>query len=235
MSFPAAILAGGLGTRLGELTRSIPKALIPIDGQPFLAHQLALLRRNGIDRVVMCLGHYGEQIREFAGDGSQFGLSVDYSFDGPTLLGTAGALRRASHLLDDAFFVIYGDSYLPCHYQAVRESFELSGKRGLMTVFHNRNAFDTSNVEFRNGAIAVYDKKNRTPAMHHIDYGLGVFRRDVFLAIPENQPYDLAQVYVDLLVKGDLAAYEVAERFYEIGSVQGIRELEQYLRGEDKR
>ena len=235
MSFPAAILAGGLGTRLGELTRSIPKALIPIDGQPFLAHQLALLRRNGIDRVVMCLGHYGEQIREFAGDGSQFGLSVDYSFDGPTLLGTAGALRRASHLLDDAFFVIYGDSYLPCDYQAVRESFELSGKRGLMTVFHNRNAFDTSNVEFRNGAIAVYDKKNRTPAMHHIDYGLGVFRRDVFLAIPENQPYDLAQVYVDLLVKGELAAYEVAERFYEIGSVQGIRELEQYLRGEDKR
>ncbi len=235
MSFPVAILAGGLGTRLGELTRSIPKALIPVNGRPFIAHQLELLRANGIERVVLCIGHYGEQIQEYVGDGSPFGVAVQYSFDGPVLLGTAGALRRAAHLLDDSFFVVYGDSYLPCDYQAIKARFEQSGKAALMTVYHNRNAFDTSNVEFRNGQIVVYNKRNRTPQMDHIDYGLGVFRRDIFLRLPADRVCDLAQIYTDLLAAGQLAAFEVSERFYEIGSVQGLRELEDYLRSEEKR
>ena len=127
MSFPVVILAGGLGTRLGEITKTVPKALVEVNGEPFLAHQLRLLRSNGIERVVMCVSHLGEMIREYAGDGSMFGLRLDYSFDGAILLGTAGAVRRALPLLDESFFVLYGDSYLPCDFGWVGNSFEQSG------------------------------------------------------------------------------------------------------------
>jgi NDP-sugar pyrophosphorylase family protein len=227
---PVAILAGGLATRLRPITETIPKALIDIAGEPFLAHQLRLLHRHGFDRVVICVGYLGEQIREFAGDGSRFGLHIDYSPDGPRLLGTAGALRRALPLLGDAFSVIYGDSYLPCDYAAALAAFQDSGKLGLMTVYRNRGLWDASNVEFADGRIVAYDKANRTPAMHHIDYGLGAFRREAFSGIAEDQVYDLAALYQDLLRHGELAAWESPERFYEIGSLEGIRDLTEFLK-----
>jgi len=226
---PVAILAGGLATRLRPLTETLPKALVEIRGAPFLAHQLRLLRRNGINRVVLCVGYLGERIREFAGDGSAFDLRLDYSFDGPKLLGTAGALRQALPLLGDAFFVLYGDSYLPCNYAAAEEAFRASGKTALMTVFRNQGRWDYSNVEFSEGRIRAYDKTNRTPAMHHIDYGLAVVRREPFEALREGQRADLAEVYQDLLQRDQLAGFEVQERFYEIGSLEGIRGLEEFL------
>ena len=226
---PVAILAGGLATRLRPITETIPKALVEINGQPFLGHQLELLARSGIRRVVLCLGYRAEQIQEYAGDGSSFGLHVDYCLDGPKLLGTAGAIRRALPQLGPSFFVLYGDSYLPCDYAAIEQTFTGSGKAGLMTVFRNEGQWDVSNVEFRGGRIVAYDKSNRTAAMHHIDYGLGVFRREVFDAVPEGQPGDLAALYQDLLRRGELAAFEAATRFYEIGSPEGIRELAELL------
>ncbi len=227
---PVAILAGGLATRLRPVTETIPKALIEIAGEPFLGRQLRLLSGSGITEVVMCVGYRANQIEEYAGDGARFGLRVSYSADGPRLLGTAGAVRRALPLLGEAFFTLYGDSYLPCDYQAIQRCFLESGKLGLMTVFRNEGDFDTSNVEFNEGIIA-YDKLNRTSRMRHIDYGLGVFRSAVFADLPADQPFDLAAVYQDLLKQGQLAAYEVPERFYEIGSPQGIRELEGLLSG----
>ena len=226
---PVAILAGGLATRLRPLTETIPKALVEIGGEPFLGHQLRLLRRSGLDRVVLCAGYRGEQIREYAGDGSAWGMRVDYSFDGPKLLGTAGAIRRALPLLGDGFFVLYGDSYLPCDYRAIEQAFRDSGKSGLMAVYRNEGRWDTSNVKYSQGRILAYDKANRTPAMRHIDYGLGVFRREPFDALPEDQPADLAAVYQELLRRGELAAFEAPTRFYEIGSLDGIRELEEFL------
>lgn len=226
---PVAILAGGLATRLRPITETIPKALVEIRGEPFLGHQLRLLRERGLEHAVLCVGYRGEQIREYAGDGSAFGLRVDYSFDGPKLLGTAGAILRALPLLGENFFVLYGDSYLPCDYGAVEGTLLESGKDGLMTVHRNEGRWDTSNVEFSEGRILAYDKANRTSAMRHIDYGLGAFRRRPFDALPEGQAADLAGVYQDLLRQGELAAYEVPTRFYEIGSPEGIRELEEFL------
>jgi len=151
---------------------------------------------------VLCISHLGEMIREYAGDGSRFGVRLDYSFDGPVLRGTAGAIRNALPLLDDSFFVLYGDSYLPCDFQAVGQSFDQSGKLGLMTVFRNEGQWDTSNVEFTAGEILAYDKKARTPRMQFIDYGLGVFRRDAFAGLPADEICDLAQLYQDLLARG---------------------------------
>ena len=225
---PVAILMGGLGTRVRPLTETAPKALLPIGGEPFISHQLRLLRNRGIERVILCVGYLGEQIRDFVEDGAAFGLEIDYSWDGPVALGTAGALRRALPKLGDAFFVIYGDSYLPCDYHAVEETFLKSGGQALMTVFHNEGQWDTSNVEFGNGQILAYDKKNRTERMHHIDYGLGVFKSRVFSGLPE-KPCDLATIYQDLLGRGELAAFEVGERFYEAGSFEGIRALDEYF------
>jgi NDP-sugar pyrophosphorylase family protein len=226
---PIAILAGGLATRLRPVTETIPKALIEIAGEPFLGHQLRLLSRGGIRHAVLCVGYLGEQIREYAGDGSAFGLRVDYAFDGPHLLGTAGAIRQALPLLGDAFLVVYGDSYLPCDYGAVAQAFLVSGKLALMTVYRNAGQWDSSNVEFSEGRILAYDKANRTPRMHHIDYGLGVFRRQAFAAVPGNRPHDLAALYQSLLRQGELAAWESPQRFYEIGSQEGIRELTELL------
>jgi MurNAc alpha-1-phosphate uridylyltransferase len=226
---PVAILAGGLATRLRPLTEAIPKALVEINGEPFLAHQLRLLSRSGFERVVLCAAYRGEQIREYAGDGRAFGLHIEYSFDGPQLLGTAGAIRRALPLLGDNFFVLYGDSYLPCDYASIERTFLASKMAALMTIFPNSDRWDTSNVEFSGDRIRAYDKVNRTVVMRHIDYGLGVFRRDVFEALPEAQPADLAAVYQGLVRRGELAAYEVPTRFYEIGSPEGIRELAEFL------
>jgi NDP-sugar pyrophosphorylase family protein len=229
--FPVAILAGGMGTRLRPLTEHVPKGLVEVAGRPFLEHQLALLKRNGLDRVVLCVGYLGHKVCEYFGDGSRFGMQVRYSHDGPSLLGTAGSIRKALPLLDGEFFVLYGDSYLPCDYRAVADAFRRSGKRGLMTVFRNEGRHDTSNVEFADGCIRRYDKQNRTPAMRHIDYGLGVFRRSAFAALDPDQARDLARVYQELLEAGELAAYEVSQRFYEIGSAEGLRETAAYLSG----
>jgi NDP-sugar pyrophosphorylase family protein len=227
---PVAILAGGLATRLRPATAAIPKALIEIAGEPFLAHQLRLLARAGYRRVVMCVGYRSEQIVEFAGDGHGFGLEIAYAVDGPKLLGTGGALKRALPLLGGgAFAVVYGDSYLTCDYRAAERAFLESGKLGLMTVYRNHGRFDTSNVAFAGGRILAYDKANRTPAMQYIDYGLGMFRREAFDAVPADQPADLACLYQDLLRRGELAAWESADRFYEIGSKEGIRDLAEYL------
>ncbi len=226
---PVAILAGGLATRLRPLTETIPKALIEVNGEPFIAHQLRLLASRGIERVVLCVGYRGEMIRNFVGDGSRFGLHADVVFDGPVLLGTAGAIRNALPLLGENFFVLYGDSYLPCDYAAVGSAFLCSGKRGLMTVFRNDGKFDASNVEYRDGQIVAYDKKITTPAMKHIDYGLGAFRADVFTELPDGMHCDLAAVYQSLLGAGELAAFEVPERFYEIGSLRGLKETSEYL------
>ena len=227
---PAVILAGGLATRLRPLTERIPKALIEVAGHPFLWHQLQLLKRNGIRRVVLLVGHLGESIRQRFQDGAELGISIDYSFDGPALLGTAGAIRQALPLLPERFFVLYGDSYLPCNYAAVEAAFRQSGSPGLMTVYRNEGLYDTSNVEYDGGRILRYDKRNRTPAMHHIDYGLGAFHRSVFEAIPPGQARDLATVYQDLLQAGSLAAFEVHQRFYEIGSPEGLRDTAEFLK-----
>jgi NDP-sugar pyrophosphorylase family protein len=226
---PCAILCGGLATRLRPITDKIPKSLIPINGEPFIALQLRLLYSKGLRHVVLCVGYLGEMIQEFVGDGAAFGLSVSYSFDGTLLLGTAGAIRKALPLLGESFFVLYGDSYLTCDYGDVAGAFQAARTQGLMTIYRNEGRFDASNVEMSNGLILRYDKRNRTPAMHHIDYGLCTFAQSAFKELSPNEYRDLSEVCHSLAASGRLAGYEVDERFYEIGSEQGILDLERYL------
>jgi NDP-sugar pyrophosphorylase family protein len=227
---PLVILAGGMATRLYPATRKIPKSLIDIAGKPFIDHQLTLLRKKGIFQVVLCVGYLGELIEEYVGDGSQWGLDVQYSYDGDILLGTGGAVKKALSLLPDTFFILYGDSYLDIDYKVVIERFYEEGLPVLMTIYRNQNAFDSSNILMKSGRILKYDKKSRDPAMEFIDYGLVVIQKKVFEPYPANKPLDLTQVLSLLVDSGQVAAFEADQRFYEIGSTSGIKETEEYIR-----
>ncbi|HYA85846.1 MAG TPA: nucleotidyltransferase family protein [Nitrospirota bacterium] len=229
MTLPVAILAGGLATRLQPVIEQIPKALIDVAGKPFIVRQLELLRRHGLKRAVLCVGHLGEMVRDAVRDGSQWGMDISVVSDGLSLLGTGGAVRNARHLLGDQFFVLYGDTYLDCDYATIERAFLASGKLGLMTVLHNNNQWDRSNVFFQEGKIYLYDKQNAVPEMQHIDYGLGAFSARVFDAYPANEVIDLAEVYQELLRRHELAGFEVLQRFYEIGSPAGLEETRRYF------
>ena len=232
MSLPVAILAGGLATRLRPLTQKIPKSLVDVAGKPFVVRQLDYLQQQGITRVVLCLGYLGEQVEAVVGDGSVFNLDVCYSWDGPRLLGTGGALSQALQLLGKQFFVFYGDSYLPIDIRAVERNFLASGKPALMTVLKNGDQWDKSNVLFRDGSIVEYNKRTPRPEMAHIDYGLGVLSASVLENVPVNEPFDLADIYHELSVRRLLAGHEVFERFYEIGSYKGLAETIKYFKKE---
>jgi NDP-sugar pyrophosphorylase family protein len=224
-----AILAGGLATRMRPITTTIPKAMIEVAGQPFIAHQLQLLSRQGVRRVVLCLGYLGEQVAAFVGDGGRFGIEAQVSYDGDRLLGTGGALRKALPLLGEQFFVLYGDSYLDIAYAPIAEAFAASGLDGLMTVFRNEGRWDTSNVLFESNRIVCYSKKDRLPQMRHIDYGLGLMKASVLARRGSDEPFDLADLYSELVASRRLAGFEVSRRFYEIGSPVGLAETEDYL------
>ena len=228
--WPVAILAGGLATRLRPATEKNPKALLSLAGEPFLVHQLRLLQSENFRKVVLCVGYLGEMIEAKIGDGKQLGLQIHYSYDGPMLLGTGGALKHAVSKLGRKFLVIYGDSYMPVDYAAVVEAFVRSEKPALMTVFQNEGRWDTSNVWFQAAEIHRYDKKVRVPQMRHIDYGISVLTAGVFADFPDNAPFDLASLFSRLVREKQMAGYEVKQRFYEIGSEQGLTELDGLLR-----
>ncbi len=228
--FPVVILAGGLGTRLQPFTAHTPKILVPVLHQPFVLHQLHLLKQKGIKKILFCIGYQGQQIEKVVGDGTPLGLEIQYHYDGDALLGTAGAIRAALPQLAESFFILYGDAYLPCDYHALQQAFLASHQPALMSVFKNQNAYDRSNVLFKNNCLLAYNKAHPTPDMQHIDYGLGLFHRAIFESLPLHQPYDLATLYQDLAEKKQLAAYEVTERFYEVGSWRGILDLENHLK-----
>lgn len=226
---PVALLAGGLATRLGATVAALPKALVPVAGRPFVDHQLALLRAEGVRRVVLCVQHLASAVEAHLGDGSAHGLEVAYSHDGEQLLGTGGALRRALPLLGEASFVLYGDSYLEIPLLPIVRALEDSGAWGVMTVLANGGRWDRSNALVRDGRLVRYDKRAPSPEMEHIDYGLALLRREAIARIPAGTPYDLSDLYRDLVEEGRMVGFEVTRRFYEIGSPEGLAETRAYL------
>ncbi len=233
------ILAGGLGTRMRPRTETVPKSLLEVAGRPFVDHQLAWLAQHGIVEIVLSVGHLGEMIEAHVGDGARFGVSVRYVNEGRVLRGTAGALRLALDcgVLDERFLVTYGDSYLPVDFGAIAQDFHDRGAAALMTVFHNEGRWDTSNVVFdaEHATVVLYDKsRTLRPAQdfRYIDYGLSAFRRSVIEGeVPQGLRCDLADVFCALSQRGELAGLLVRERFYEIGSPQGLADLEALLGG----
>jgi NDP-sugar pyrophosphorylase family protein len=221
------ILAGGLGTRMRPLTETCPKTLLPAGGRPFAWHQLQWLAAQGINEVIYSIGHQGNMIRSYWAQEPSPLPSIRYVDEGERLLGTAGALRlaREQGVLDESFFVIYGDSFLPVEFTPIWRAFQASSQPALMTVLRNEGRWDRSNVIYQPGRVMLYDKA-AAPGMQYLDYGLSCFRRDLFDDLAHS---DLAGVFHDLSLEGRLAGFQVHERFYEIGSPAGLRDFEQYL------
>jgi NDP-sugar pyrophosphorylase family protein len=202
----------------------MPKSLIEIAGKPFIYHQLKLLKQSGFENIVICAGHLGDMIEDYVKDGGDFGLKIDYSFDGDKLLGTGGAVKKAIALLGNSFMVIYGDSYLKVNYKDVEKFFFNSNKDILMTVYKNNGQYDKSNAVFQNGVLKFYSKKGQLKEMNYIDYGLSCFKSDIFSQIQE-EVFDLETVYIKGIKQNNIAGYEVFERFYEVGSFDGLKEF----------
>jgi len=229
--YQVVILAGGFAKRLGLITEQIPKALVKINDIPFVDWQLNLLAEKGIKKVIFCISYKSEMIERHIGDGSRFNLEVKYSKDGITQLGTGGAIKKAMPLLDERFMVLYGDSYLEMDYKDAETEFESSGKPAMVTVYQNSGEFDTSNIKFTKNVVEQYKKGSINTQFTHIDYGLSLFKKEVFRNIESGKYLDLSQVFEDLSRRKDLAGYEVFNRFYEVGSFQGISDLSKYLSG----
>ncbi len=225
-----AILAGGLAKRLGDLTRNQPKSLVEVKGRPFLEYQLELLRRVGIRNIVLCIGHMGEQIERHFGNGRKYGVNIEYSLEDKPL-GTAGALQKAGHLLDSVFFTMYGDSYLFVDFSLVMSYFKSQNKLALMIVYKNYDQYDRSNTVVDGNLVKKFNKKEKTEDMVHIEYGVNIFRREVLKMVPENQAYSLDEFFPRLIDMDELLAFEVKERFYEIGSPQGLKDFEEHIKG----
>ena len=223
MTIPVAILAGGLAKRLKKNTFNKPKALIDIAGKPFISRQLSYLSNQNIKDIVICTAHLGNQIKDYVGDGSRYNLKVSYSDDGDKLLGTGGSLKKASRILGENFFILYGDSFLPINFSLVEKAYFRQKKPALMTVFKNNDHGDKSNVYFKNKCV-LYNKKNPQKNMNYIDYGLNVVKRTIFYNFPSNKMFDLSDVFEDLSKKNLLAGLEIYERFYEIGSINGLND-----------
>jgi len=224
------ILAGGLATRLGNLTRNQPKSMVKVWGKPFLEYQLEVLRRGGIEDIILCIGHMGEQIERHFGNGSKYGVNIEYSTE-DKLLGTAGALKKAEALLNGRFFTMYGDSYLFLDFSLVMSYFESRNKLALMTVYKNYDRYDKSNTIVEEGLVKKFSKKERTRDMVYIEYGANIFKKEALEMIPENQFYSLDDFFPSLIKMEELLAFEVKERFYELGSPQGFEEFKTYIRG----
>lgn len=231
MTLPTlAILAGGLATRLRPITKTIPKSLVEVAGEPFLAHQLRLAHRQGFRKVVLLIGHLGEQIEAFAGDRSAFGLAVAYAHDGDIHRGTGGALRAACSHFDEHVFVTYGDSYLDIAVEPIWEAYRRVGASAMMTVLHNRDRWDASNVRFDGSRIWSHDKTSTgQPGVEWIDFGLSAYRTAILANWPNPDPFDLSAVSKALAERGEMAGYEVSRRFYEIGKPDGLAETDAYL------
>ena len=224
------ILCGGLATRLKPLTEKITKSMIEIGGKPFLEHQLNLLKKNNIFDIVLCIGHKGEYIESYFGDGSRFGVRIKYSREKEELLGTGGALKQAESLLDEVFLVIYGDSYLPFNFKAAVDYFNEFNKLGLMVVYKNQNRYEKSNVVVKDNLVIEYSKEGLDKKMEYMDYGVSIFKKKALKFLPENTHCDLSQLHLSLIEKDQLMAFESKIRFYEAGSFPGIEEFKRYIK-----
>jgi NDP-sugar pyrophosphorylase family protein len=227
MIFPVIILAGGKATRLGKIAKNTPKSLIKINNHPFLYHQLIYLEKQGIKEVIICAGHLGFKIKKFI-EKKKINLKIKYFNDGKKLLGTGGAIKKILPFLKNNFFVMYGDSYLPINFRNVQKLYINSKKLGLITIYKNKNKLDKSNIILKSGNI-YYDKFKPIKGMHYIDYGLNILNKRVFKYFNLKKKFDLAEV-LNLISKKNLLTFMlVKKRFYEIGSLHGIKDTEDFL------
>lgn len=223
-----AIMCGGLATRLSGLAKNIPKSMIDIEGKPFLEYQIEMLKKHNITDIVLCVGHLSNKIEDYFGHGSKFGVNIKYGYDGDKLLGPIGAIKNAESLLNDVFFIMYGDSYLSVDFQKAYSFFKEHDKLGLMVVYKNNNKYDKSNLIIKNNMVVGYGEKEAV----YIDYGTSIISKKALELVPENTIYSTGQFFSDLISKKELLAFEADKRFYHIGNPDTLEELRSFIRSQ---
>ncbi len=225
----AAVLAGGLGTRLRPMTEAVPKGMVEVNGRPFLELEIGLLKASGVDQLVLCVGHLGEMVEAHFRDGSRWGVKIEYSYDGPRLLGAAGALKRAEPLLQETFFVTYGDAYLRADYGALMRRLIDSGRLAVMAVYKNHNKHGRSDLVVKDARVVRYDKRASGKGLDWINFGVSALRKKALGLIPAGKPCDEEQFYGELIKRDELLAFSVKERFYEIGTAESLKEFQLFI------
>jgi len=219
------ILCGGLATRLGDISKETPKSMIKIGGKPFLEHQIDFLKNSSIKDIILCVGHLSEKIEDYFGNGKDFGVKITYSHDGDKPLGPIGAVKNAEPLLEDTFFIMYGDSYLTADLQKAYSFFKQNNKLGLMVVYKNNNRYDKSNIVTKDNMVLSYGENDAT----YIDYGTSILRKKTLEFIPKNTFFTTGDLFTKLIEEKELLSYEVKERFYHIGNPEALKEFRKYI------
>lgn len=227
--YPVCILAGGLGSRLGPLASDTPKPLVEVAGRPFVLHQLELLARHGVRRVVLCVGYLGEKIEEAVGH-QRYDIAISFSYDQPGLDGTLGAIRRALPLLGERFLFLYGDTYLRIDYAGAAVRWASSGLPAMMSVLRNDGRWERSNAVLEDDLVVRYDKASPTPDMEWIDYGLGGLTPGA-IDLVDDSVSDLSGLQRELASRRLLFGVEADNRFYDIGTPEKLAETEAFFLG----
>ena len=227
----AVILAGGPGSRMRPLTETTPKCLLPVKGRPFIDYQLELLSHGGVRDIVLCVGYLGEMVEAHVGDGGDRGMDIEYSWDPPEPGGTAGALKHAEPLLDEKFFLTWGDSYVRVDHNAMYAAHCAGPPEVVVTmgVFRNENAYDASNLDVDGPKVSCYAKNCPEKGFVYIDAGISVFERSAVAEIPPNENLPLDGFFSNWASGGSLGAYVIKQRFYEIGSPAGLADFEKFV------
>ena len=218
----AVILCGGLGTRLRPLTYDIPKPMIPFGDKPFLQILIDYFKAQGVEKFVFCTGHLHEQIEKHFGDGSQLGVEIVHSVELEPL-GTGGALLNSRHLLDEQFFFAFGDSYLPLELRHLTRVQKESNALGVITVYMNNDKIASNNVRIMpDGRVQDYIKKNPPTSMNGLEAGLSLFNKNILNHAP-GRIFSLEEaIFPKLINPGKLFGLLTNQRFYDIGTPDGL-------------
>lgn len=226
----SVIVAGGLGTRLRPITYEVPKSMVRVNGKPFLEHQIQRLESGGIKTLLLCIGYLGEQIREYFGDGSRFGVNIKYSVEEKPL-GTGGALKNAEKELEKEFILLNGDTVTQVDYKKLMEIHKSSGKTGLVLLYDNSERIAANNISLgKDGLVTAYSKKSSI-GMTHVDAGVYVFNKKVLSLIPKNRKVSLeAEIFPKLIKQKELLGCKTKQRFYDMGTPERLKKMEEILR-----
>jgi NDP-sugar pyrophosphorylase family protein len=215
-----AVLAGGRGTRLGPLTRDLPKPMIPIGGRPFLERVIESFAERGLRDFALLIGYRGEVIEKHFGDGRRLAVRIVYSREREPL-GTGGAVREARHLLGDRFLLTYGDVYRRFDY----DRFVRAHDEPCLAVFRRMSV---GNCEIEGDRVIRFDK--RAPELPYIDAGFCLMPASTIDLLPANSACSFEEtVFPRLAEERRLACEVVDQNFFGIGTPEELRRAEAAL------
>lgn len=218
------ILAGGLGTRLSPITVDIPKPMVLIKDKPFLEYLILMLKKHSLKRILLCVGYLGRKIEAYFGNGLRWGIEIKYSYE-KELLGTGGALKLASNLIEEKFLLLYGDSYLDINYNEFINFFERQKTTGSVVIYDNTMG-DTNvknNITIDGNLITIYDKNKKDARLKYVEAGVSIFRKRLLNLIDGNRFVSLENdIFPVLINQHELTGYKSKTRFYDIGTLDRL-------------